>query len=181
MVRPEPIGEDEAIDESTSVVPGRRTDAERVIERLGELGWSIAVAESLTGGMLCAALIAVPGASAHVRGGVVAYATDLKHAMLGVDRTILDVGGAVQPKVARQMAEGVRVATAEDGRPADVGVATTGVAGPTPSDGQPVGTVYVSVSTPLGTRVDLVELTGTRDEIREQTVRRALRMVLEAL
>ncbi|MDF2492266.1 MAG: damage-inducible protein CinA, partial [Microbacterium sp.] len=99
--------EDSGVDESTSIVAGRRTDAARLLGRLGELKWTIAVAESLTGGLLCAEIASVPGASAHLRGGVVAYATDLKQKILGVDATILELDGPVQPKVARQMAEGV--------------------------------------------------------------------------
>jgi nicotinamide-nucleotide amidase len=173
--------EDSGVDESTSIVAGRRTDAARLLGRLGELKWTIAVAESLTGGLLCAEIASVPGASAHLRGGVVAYATDLKQKILGVDATILELDGPVQPKVARQMAEGVRDALADDRGRADVGVSTTGIAGPTSPDGQPVGTVYVGVSTPLGTRVELLQLQGTRDEIRAETVRRAIRLVEEAL
>lgn len=173
--------EESGIDESTSIVAGRRTDAERLIARLGELGWTIAVAESLTGGLLCAEIVAVPGASAHLRGGMITYATDLKERLLGVDGAILALDGPVQPKVARQMAEGVRAAMAAGERHADVGVSTTGVAGPASPDGQPVGTVYVGVSTPLGTRVELLQLDGTREQIRAETVRRAVRLVLEAL
>lgn len=173
--------EDPSFDESTSIVEGRRTDAERLIGRLGELGWTIGVAESLTGGLLCAELVSVPGASAQLRGGVVSYATDLKQRLLGVDGAILALDGPVQPKVARQMAEGVRDVLADGERRADVGVSTTGIAGPTSPDGQPVGTVYVGVSTPLGTRVELLQLDGTREQIRAETVRRAIRLVLEAL
>jgi nicotinamide-nucleotide amidase len=173
--------DDTVIDEQTSIVAGRRTDAERIVERLTELGWSIAVAESLTGGLVCSSLVAVPGASAVVRGGVVAYATELKQTMLHVDPLVLELGGAVQAKVARQMAEGARDALSVGGAGADVGVATTGVAGPASSDGQPVGTVYVAVSTPLGTRVEQLALDGDRDRIRDLTVRHALRMIIEAL
>lgn len=116
-------------------------------------GVTIAVAESLTGGDLVSALVGVPGASAVVRGAVVAYATDLKATLLGVDTTLLAVEGAVHPDVARQMAAGVRRACASGDRPAAIGIATTGVAGPDPQDGRPVGLVYVGVSTgelPLG-------------------------------
>jgi nicotinamide-nucleotide amidase len=173
--------EDPGFDDSTSIAAGRRSDAERLIARLAELDWSIAVAESLTGGLLCAEIVAVPGASAHLRGGMVTYATDLKERLLGVDGAILALDGPVQPKVARQMAEGVRAALASGTRHADVGVSTTGIAGPASPDGQPVGTVYVGVSTPLGTRVELLQLDGTREQIRTETVRRALRLVLEAL
>jgi nicotinamide-nucleotide amidase len=170
------------LDAATTIVRrGRRTDAERVVERLTELGWTVGIAESLTGGLLIASLVTVPGASACVRGGVVAYDTSLKASLLGVDSGFLAEHGPVQPKVARQMAEGVREATAVGGVRADVGVATTGIAGPTSPDGQPVGTVHIGVATALGTRVESLHLDGSRDEIREQTVRRALRLLREAL
>jgi len=159
----------------------RRTPAERLLDRLSELDWTIATAESLTGGLVVASLVAVPGASRHVRGGIVAYATDLKNTLLGVDATLLEVGGAVQAKVARQMAERVRQTMAEGDRSAEVGVSTTGIAGPDSPDGQPVGTVHVGVSTPLGTRVESLLLSGTREEIRAETVQVALRLAREAL
>jgi nicotinamide-nucleotide amidase len=159
----------------------RRTDAERLLGRLGELGWTVGVAESLTGGLVVSALVGVAGASAVVRGGIVAYATPLKHSLLGVDPTLLEAHGAVHPRVARQMAEGVRVRLALDGVPCDVGISTTGIAGPDSPDGQPVGTVHVGVATPLGTRVESLELQGTRDEIRAETVRHAVRIALDAL
>jgi len=172
----------EPLDAATTIVRhGRRTDAERVVARLTELGWTVGVAESLTGGLLVASLVTVPGASACVRGGIVAYDTALKTSLLGVDAAFLAEHGPVQPKVARQMAEGVRDATAVMGERADVGVATTGIAGPTSPDGQPVGTVHIAVATALGTRFESLQLDGTRDEIRDQTVRRALRLLLEAL
>lgn len=172
---------DELDVETTIVRPGQRSDASRLIERLGELEWSIATAESLTGGLVCAELVSVPGASARVRGGIVAYASDLKRDLLGVDGTILALHGAVQSKVARQMAEGVRERLSLGGERVDVGISTTGIAGPDSPDGQPVGTVYIGVSTPLGTRVELFQFDGTREQIRAETVRRAVRMALEAL
>lgn len=115
--------------------------AEQVLARARYLRLTMAVAESLTGGQLAAALTAVPGASAVFRGSVTAYATDLKAAILGVDGVLLDQVGAVHADVARQMAEGVRRVCR-----ADLGLATTGVAGPEPQDGQPVGTVFVAVA-----------------------------------
>ncbi|MFT4135538.1 CinA family protein [Microbacterium sp.] len=162
---------------STRCVP----DAERLVARLGELGWSIAIAESLTGGLVAAALVAVPGASEVVRGGVVAYATDVKESVLGVDAALLDAHGAVHPRVARQMADGARRVLGHEGRPAQVGVATTGIAGPDSPDGQPVGTVHIAVSTPLGSRAESLLLGGDREAIRTATVARALRLVLDAL
>ena len=116
-------------------------------------GATIAVAESLTGGAVASALVGVPGASAVLRGAIVAYATDVKASLLGVDPTLLAVEGAVHPDVVRQMAAGVRRACGTAERPAALGVATTGVAGPDPQDGKPVGLVYIGVSTgPLPSR-----------------------------
>lgn len=164
-----------------TVVRTPRESATLLLERLGELGWTIAVAESLTGGLVVSSLVDVPGASRVVRGGVVAYATDLKHALLGVDQALLDAHGAVHPRVARQMARGVRDVLGRDGVAADVGIATTGVAGPDQQDGQPVGTVHIAVSTPLGTRVDSLVIAGDRERIRRETAHLAIRRTLAAL
>jgi nicotinamide-nucleotide amidase len=157
------------------------SDAARLLARLAERGWSVGVAESLTGGLVVASLVSVPGASAHVRGGIVAYATDLKAKLLGVDAALLAEHGAVHPEVARQMADGVRAAVGAVGEAADVGISTTGIAGPDSPDGQPVGTVHVGVATPEGTRVESLILDGDRDEIRAEAVRRALLLALDAL
>ncbi|WP_404432237.1 CinA family protein [Microbacterium lacus] len=154
------------------------TDAAALIARLIKRGWTVGVAESLTGGMVIAELVSVPGASAVVRGGVVAYATEVKHTLLGVDAALLAASGAVHPEVARQMAEGVRGALGGADAAAEVGIATTGVAGPDPQDGQPVGTVYVAVSTGEGTRVKRLLLTGSRAEIRTQAMDAALGLAL---
>ena len=116
-----------------------------------------------------------------LRGGVVAYATDVKVALLGVDETLLSAHGPVHPRVARQMADGVRRTLGHDGLPADVGIATTGIAGPVSPDGQPVGTVHVAVSTPLGSRVESVQLSGDRAAIRAEAAALAVRIALEAL
>jgi nicotinamide-nucleotide amidase len=147
-----------------------------VIELLTARGQTIAVAESLTGGMLAAALTAIPGASAAVRGGVVAYATDLKASLLGVPSALLDRHGAVHPAVAAAMAEGVR-----DRLTATVGAATTGVAGPDPQDGQPVGTVHIAVSAGGRTTVRSLALSGDRQQIRAATVERLLGLLLSML
>ena len=131
--------------------------------------------------MIVSTLVDVPGASRAVRGGVVAYATDVKNRVLGVDPALLEAHGAVHPRVARQMARGVRDVLGADGQAADVGIATTGVAGPDPQDGQPVGTVHIAVSTPLGTRVDSLVIQGDRERIRRETMHIALRRALAAL
>jgi nicotinamide-nucleotide amidase len=155
--------------------------AAQLVDRLVARGWTVAAAESLTGGLVSATLISVPGASACVRGGVVAYATPLKHSLLGVDAALLAAEGAVHPQVARQMADGVRVAATVDGSPAEVGIATTGVAGPSAQDGRPVGTVHVAVSTPAGTRVRSLALSGTRAQIRAEATRAAIAAAAEAV
>lgn len=155
--------------------------AERVIELLAGRGLRIAVAESLTGGLVAAALTSVPGASVVVSGGVVAYDTAIKHSLLGVDRSLLEREGAVHPDVARQMADGVRTALAIGGRPADLGIATTGVAGPTSQDGRAPGTVYLGIADDDGTEAIELALDGDRAAIRSATVRAVLDVVAARL
>jgi nicotinamide-nucleotide amidase len=138
-----------------------------LLARLRERGWTVAVAESLTGGLVVSSLVDVPGASASVRGGVVAYATEIKRSLLGVDADLLAAHGPVHPEVARQMAEGVRRALAVEGRPADVGISTTGIAGPESPDGQPVGTVHIGIVTPESSTVESFVFPGDRASIRE--------------
>jgi len=145
-----------------------------VVRTLIDRGLTIAAAESLTGGLLTAELTSIPGASAVVLGGVVVYATELKHSLVGVDADLLAVEGPVHPEVARQLAAGVRERLAVGGRPADLGIATTGVAGPDPQGGRAVGTVYVGVATAEGTRAVALDLTGDRDAIRRATVAEAV-------
>ena len=150
--------------------------AAELLAVLRSRGWSVAVAESLTGGLVCAALVDVPGASVSLRGGVVSYATDLKGTLLGVDEALLAARGAVDPEVARQMADGVRRRLG-----ADVGLATTGVAGPDPQDGHEPGTVHVAVATPDGITVRSLRLSGDRPTIRLGAVDAVLRLASELL
>ncbi|WP_129336818.1 CinA family protein [Cellulomonas endophytica] len=147
--------------------------ARRLLQALEERGLTVAAAESLTGGLVVAALVAVPGASTVLRGGVVAYATDLKARLLGVDARLLDERGPVDPDVARAMAEGVR-----DRLRADVGLATTGVAGPGPQDGHPAGEVHVAVALPGRTEVASHRLAGERPEVRDATVGAVLELAV---
>ncbi|MBD0418559.1 CinA family protein [Streptomyces sp. TRM S81-3] len=155
-----------------------------VVRLLTVKGETLAVAESLTGGLVAAQLTAVPGASKAFRGSVTAYATELKRQLLGVDAALLAARGAVDPQVAAQMAAGVRKALG-----ADWGIATTGVAGPEPQDGQPVGTVFVAVDGPpaavsgsaSGGKVEALRLNGDRAEIRMESVRSVLALLLEEL
>jgi nicotinamide-nucleotide amidase len=155
--------------------------AELVVHTLKRSGFTIAVAESLTGGLLTAALTSVPGASAVVVGGVVAYNTELKRLILGVDATLLAREGAVHADVAAQMAANVRGALAVGGRPADVGIATTGVAGPEPQDGKAVGTVFVGFAFHDDIIVTELHLSGDRASIRKTVVSESLLQLLAIL
>jgi nicotinamide-nucleotide amidase len=150
--------------------------ADAVVTLLRELDLSVGTAESLTGGLVCGALTSVPGASTVVRGGVVAYASEVKAEVLGVDRDLLAREGAVCEPVAAQLADGVRRALG-----CDVGLSTTGVAGPDPADGQPVGTVFVGVSGPWGIVVERLALTGDRAGIRAASVLAVLTLLERAL
>ena len=155
--------------------------ATEVIASLIKHGFTIAVAESLTGGLLVAELIRVPGASSTVVGGVVAYNTALKNSVLGVDATLLAEHGPVHPEVARQMADRVRTALAVNGVSADIGLSTTGVAGPGPQDGHPAGTVYLGFAIAEDVSSLKLELGGDRAAIREKTVSESLLRLKNAL
>lgn len=116
-----------------------------LVGRLAAARLTVAAAESLTGGLLTAALISVPGSSAVVRGGLVVYATDLKHTLADVPAALLAARGAVDPDVAVALADGARRRCG-----ADIGIGLTGVAGPDPQDEIPAGTWYVALSAPDG-------------------------------
>jgi nicotinamide-nucleotide amidase len=152
-----------------------------LVQLLIDRRMTIAVAESLTGGLLVAELINTPGASAAVLGGVVAYNTELKKTLLGVDSAVLNVHGAVHPDVAMQMAARVREVLAVGGVAADVGVSTSGVAGPDPQDGHPAGTVFVGVSITGDVRVLPLTLSGDRESIRRQVVDLAINEIYTRL
>ncbi|HEY7989407.1 MAG TPA: CinA family protein [Lapillicoccus sp.] len=148
-----------------------------IVVRLVELAQTVGSAESLTGGLVVATLVDPPGASAVVRGGVVAYATPLKSSVLGVDAALLAERGAVDAEVARQLAVGARRVLG-----VDWGVATTGVAGPDPQDGMPVGCVFVAVAAPDGSvAVERHDLSGGRPEIRAGAVDAALTLLARQL
>lgn len=135
---------------------------------------TLAVAESLTGGELTAEFTRPAGASAVVLGGAVVYATELKHTIAGVDAALLAERGPVDPEVAIRLARGIRHALAVGGRAADIGVATTGVAGPDPQGGQEPGTVFIGISTDAGSHVLRLALAGSRAEVRAATVAAAV-------
>lgn len=122
---------------------------------------TVAAAESLTGGSVIRELTSVPGCSAVVRGGVTAYATDLKHVLLGVPSGLLDERGPVAPDVAAAMATGVRTALG-----ATWGLATTGVAGPDPVGSHPPGEVHLAVAGPDGVQTRSLHLPGDRSRVR---------------
>lgn len=145
--------------------------AAAVHEALLARGQTIACAESLTGGELAALLSATPGASRTFRGGVVSYATEVKRAVLGVTAS-----SVVSAACASQMAEGVRRLLG-----ADWAVATTGVAGPTQQEGQPVGTVYVGLAGPDALASRRHHWAGERADVRRQACRGALQEVLDVL
>ncbi len=150
--------------------------AAEALRLLTESDQTLAVAESLTGGMVAADLTAVPGASRSFRGSVTAYATEIKHLVLGVDAGLLAAEGAVNAQVAAEMAAGVRRVMG-----ASWGIATTGVAGPEPQDGRPVGTVYVALDGPGGRKTVRLRLNGSRAEIRRESARTVLGLLVDQL
>jgi nicotinamide-nucleotide amidase len=163
------------------VITETREISTRLVAELTRRGMTIAIAESLTGGLLVAELIAVPGASAVVRGGVVAYATELKTSLLGVDAVLLAEKSPIDPEVARQMAQGVRWRLGHEGVPADVGLATTGVAGPDEQDGHPVGEVWIGVAIGDTVTAHGLNMRGDRAAIRLAAVSESLLRVMEQL
>jgi nicotinamide-nucleotide amidase len=139
--------------------------ADEVIGALRRAGATVATGESLTGGLVCATLVSVAGASDVVLGGVVAYAPEAKIELLDVDAELIEDRGTVDPDVAAQMAFG-----AQERFNATYGVSTTGVAGPGESEGKPAGTVHIAIAGPDGVRTTALQLEGDRHEVRNQTV-----------
>jgi nicotinamide-nucleotide amidase len=148
------------------------TDPAGIHAWLRQRSETVAVAESLTGGLLSAALTESPGASVTMRGGLVVYATDAKSSVAGVDEALLSVRGAVDPDVALALARGARAVLR-----ATYGVGVTGVAGPDPQDGKPVGTVFAAVSGPHREVSRAAFLEGGRAEIRAAAVRMCLELL----
>jgi nicotinamide-nucleotide amidase len=150
--------------------------ASTVQTELARRGLTLAVAESLTGGLLSATIVDVPGASRVYRGGLIVYATQLKAELAGVPAGLLSERGPVDADVAAALAEGAR------GRcHADWGLSTTGVAGPDPQDGHPVGTVWIAAAGASGVVVRGLTLAGDRAAIRSETVRSALALLVDAV
>lgn len=152
----------------------REVEVGQVLRARGE---TLATAESCTGGLLAALITDVPGASEYFLGGIVAYGNEAKVALLGVERELLRLHGAVSAPCAQAMAEGCR---AKFG--ATFALATTGIAGPgggTPA--KPVGLVYVALASPEGTRVKEHRFSGSRDEVRRQASDAALDLLLRTV
>ena len=150
---------------------------ESVIAALRSRGDTVATAESLTGGLVCAVLTSVPGSSAVVRGGLIVYATGLKASLAGVDAAALHRLGAVDPEIAAQLATGAR-----DRCEATWGLGLTGVAGPDPQDGIAPGTVHVGLAGPHGVEVKSLQgHGGDRHEIRSAAVSLALALLWTGL
>ena len=147
--------------------------ASECIAVLAERDEPVATAESLTAGLISATLANVPGASAVLRGGIAAYASEVKVSVLGVDAGIVEQHGVISGECAVAMGEAARNLFG-----AAWAVAATGVAGPERQEGRPVGTVYVAVAGPRGVSVEELSLSGSRQAIRDDTVAAALRLLL---
>ncbi len=152
------------------------SDAETIIAEAIEREWAIACGESLTGGLVCAQLASVPGCSAVLRGGIVAYQVEVKERALGVTPDVL-AHGLVSEPVAIALATGVRAALG-----AEIGIGTTGAAGPDPHDGAAPGSAWVAVSLP-GAQPWTQELSidGDRGQVRAEVAAAAIALAARAL
>jgi nicotinamide-nucleotide amidase len=143
---------------------------------LAARGQTVATAESLTGGLLGAALSELPGSSATYRGGLVVYATDAKASVAGVSEEILGAYGAVSEQTATALAEGARTRLG-----ADWAISTTGVAGPQEQEGKSVGTIHLAVAGPSGGRVRSLQVPGDRERVRVLAVTAGLDLLRRCL
>ena len=154
--------------------------SEQLEEKLGillrEWGWTIAVAETTTGGLISARIVSVPGSSAYYERGVIAYSALSKCEMLGIDEKVMDTYGAVSAEAVCEMARGVRKVSG-----ADLGLAETGIAGPIRGRSpKPIGTAYIAVAGAEGVVCRDFQFDGDRDAIRNAIADAALQMVIEA-
>ena len=146
------------------------TDLETVVaEQLLQKQLTLAVAESCTGGMIASNLVEYPGISAALVEGCVTYSNEAKMHRLGVKAETLEKYGAVSEETAKEMAEGIARTSG-----ADIGLATTGVAGPESSEGKPVGLVYIAIAYQGKTEVYTCHFVGKRNKIRERAAYTAL-------
>ena len=158
--------------------------AESLLEQLKNTGLKLAVAESLTGGLLASEFASVSGASDVLLGGVVAYNNNAKRRLLGVSSESLAIFGAVSQEVALEMAQGAQeaFASANDVSVQQVvSVSTTGVAGPTESEGKAVGTVFIAACAGSKSFVKACHFDGARQQVREAACQAAIELVLSLL
>lgn len=147
--------------------------AREAITALKARGLTVCTCESLTGGLICATLVDVPGASAVVRGGLITYQTDTKPLLAGVDAALIEAKGVVSAEVAAAMAEGAR-----NRLHADIAVSATGMASPGEPHEPPAGTVFVGVASDRGVRTIPLKLKGERQEVRQATVKAAIEAII---
>ena len=156
----------------------RQETLEDAVSTLGRRGLTLAVMESCTGGLLSATITSVPGAGQCFVGGVVSYATEAKK-LMGVEPAVIEAYGVVSRETAEAMARAIC-----EQFETDIGIGLTGVAGPAPQDGVPVGTVYVAVcrrAENSSTLLKRCDFTGEPDEIKRQAVEVALELLAVAL
>lgn len=151
---------------------------EKIIgDHLRKRGWTLSIAESCTGGLICDRITDVPGSSDYYEGGMVTYSNKPKTELLGVPEAYIKRFGAVSPQVARKMAQGVRKAFGTT-----FGLSTTGVAGPTGGTKRaPVGRVFIGLTAGRKIWVRKLDLKGTRREIKEKATEKALQSLYEIL
>jgi len=138
---------------------------------------TVSVAESCTGGLLCASLTGLSGSSGYFVLGIIAYSNQAKHKLLGIPLTLINAGGAVSYEVALKMAESVRKLAKTD-----YGISITGIAGPKGGTAQkPVGTVYIAASNKKRTVCRRFHFKGSRASIRKQSTQKALCLLKEFL
>ncbi|PTB61690.1 hypothetical protein BBK36DRAFT_1163713 [Trichoderma citrinoviride] len=152
-----------------------------LVEKLRNAGQTVGVAESLTAGAVCSTIASAMGASKVFRGGCVAYGSELKEELLGVDKQLIAEKGVIHADVAKQMAEGARRITSLKDSETTWGIGTTGVAGPDKQDDKPVGTVYIGIAGPNGTYSFGFAFPGTREQIIEATTVEALHRLRKSL
>ena len=154
-----------------------RTLEERAGAALNEKGWTLALAESCTGGLIAHRITDVPGSSDYFLGGVTAYSDPVKERLLGVKRETLIAVGAASEETAREMAQGARHTIGSD-----VAISVTCIAGPGGgTDEKPVGLTYIGASTPDGEWVERHLFQGDRKAIKESAANAALELLLNAL
>ncbi|NQU17229.1 MAG: CinA family protein [Candidatus Saganbacteria bacterium] len=154
---------------------GRITD-DQVAETLKESNQTVSAAESLTGGLVCERLTNIAGSSVYFMGGIVSYHNRIKVTELQIPGSVIAKHGAVSIEVAKAMAEGIRKRFKTD-----IGLSSTGCAGPDPQPPAPVGLAYVSVASIKGTEFRELHLQGTRQEIREKAAQAAIGLLWEHL